>query len=178
VFEVGGAAGEGGAVDLLDTVPGGAVDEGGTVVGDDVATVVQFADVDGVAEEVRPGVFAVVEAGGGGDGFVGGAVGAHAEGLLDEGDEGGVGLPAVDDVGLAVAALAEVDGGATDEAAGGYAGDGAVLLEVEVQAAADIGGEGLEVAGVGPVDEGLEEATVEAGGDVVLDGGEGVAVAA
>ncbi len=178
VFEVGGAAGKGGIVDLLDTVPGGAVDDGLAVVGDDVATVVQLADVDGVGEEVAPGVFAVVEADGVGDGIIGGAVGAHAEGLLDEGCEGGVGYPAVDDVGLAIAALAKVDGLATDEAAGGDAGDGAVLLEVVVEAAAYIGGEGLEVAGVGPVDEGFEEAAVEAGGDVILYGLEGVAMTA
>lgn len=166
---VGGVAG----LAFLDGGPGFWVDDGFAVVGNDFAACVELAGVDWIGEEGGVAVDAFVEVGGLGDLAVGGALGAHLEGELDEGDGFGVGDPAVEDVGTPVAAGADVDG-FSFEAAGRGARHGSVLLADVGEAAFGVGGEVFEVALVHPVDGGFEEAAVCAGGNLVVEAVDGV----
>lgn len=70
---------------VLDGGPGGLVDDGLAVVGDDEVGEVEFADVEGVGEEGFVGVEGGEEVGGVVDLGEGFADRAHLEGLLDEG---------------------------------------------------------------------------------------------
>lgn len=97
--------------------------------------------------------------------------------MTDAGEEGGVGVPAVDDAGFAVPVGGDGEGGAF-EPFGGRAGDGAVEGDVLMEGAANVGPHVFDVALVGPVDGGFKEAAFGAGGDVVFEGVDFVSPAA
>lgn len=163
--------------DGLDGVPGGFIDEGGAVVGEDVGAVAQLAEVDAVFEEGGIGVGGGEQVGGVVDLGVGGTSCAHDPGGAAGFPEVWVWDPAVDDVGGTGAMGAEIEGLA-DEADRGAAADGAVGGDEVVEAALDVYG---EIGGVfigHPVDEEFEDATGRAFGDGVLQGVDGDAAAA
>lgn len=137
----------------------------------------QLAVVDGVAEHGAVGAGVLVQAGAGVDVFVGVAGGAQLEGQAHEGGGGGIGLPAVEGVGVAVAAGADRVGDGL-VAGGGHPGGAAVGGDVAGHAAADLTREVFQVLLVFPIDHGFEHAADGAIGDVVDEGVDGEAAAA
>lgn len=122
-----------------------------------------------------PGVFAPVKAGFFGELVIGRAQGSQRKGALDEGYEFGIRFPAMDDVRFSIPASAEGNGIGAFEAARGCAANGTVLGDVVLEAAFDVGGEILQVAGIHPVDGGFEETAVESLGDGFVEGVDDVA---
>jgi len=164
-------------VDGLDGVPGGLVDEGLDVGGEDLVAKAQLAEVDAVGEKGGVGVDGVEQAQLGVDLAVGAARGAHLPGGAAGLPPVGVGDPAGGLMIGAVTAAAKVDQLAL-EAARGRAAEGAELGQIVALAALDIDGEVFGELVGHPVDEELDRAPGCALGDLVHDGVNEVTAAA
>lgn len=153
------------------------VDHGFHVIGDDEIADDHFTDVDAVAEEGDVAVEAFKKRRSLVYFTIAGATSSHFPGLAAEMPTFGIRDPAVDDVGAAITAGADVDGFPL-EAAGRDAADGAVFFEDVALATFDVGFEIFDVAGGHPIYGGFEEASVEVVGDGVVEGVDDVATAA
>ncbi len=155
--------------DGLDFVPGLAVNNRRAVVLNGDVAKFEDADVELVGEEGLVGIERFEEGGLFVDLNEGGARGFEFEGLLNRGDEFGIGNPAMGDAGSVVAALANGDRFAL-EAARGDARDAVIFLNEFAQSALGIGAGLTAFLFVAEIYEEFDDAAVVAFGDGIVDG--------
>lgn len=155
--------------EALDGVPGGKVNERGTIVCDGQIPKFQNADVDAIGEEGAEGVDGGKEAGLFEDGGEGLPSGAHGECLADAREEIRIGDPAMGDARGVVSVLADGDRGAF-EASGRCAGDASVFLDKFAQAALGVDAGLAAFLFIGEIDEEFNDAAIVAFRDGIAEG--------